>query len=191
MLLQQTEYSDSINSFLHEERLPALGPGVPHTKLRAQLAGLDLSAAFAPHKIVNVDMARACHAGLLLYHDFLEESHAISQGLANNTGSYWHGLMHRREPDYANGKYWFHRVGAHPIFAELRRAAAQLAAAHTLDTPSEFLIKQTQWEPFAFIDLCEACAQGRSSQELLCRKIQLCEWQLLFEYCFRQATGAR
>lgn len=189
--MSAAEYSEGLRAFLQIERLPALGPGSPNTKLRLQLVGLDLHAAFAPHMISNKEMAQACHAGLLLYHDLLEESHTISQSIANSTGSFWHGIMHRREPDYSNSKYWLHRVGAHPIFAALQKEAARLAAAGPRDSASEFLINQKEWDPFAFIDLCEACARQRSNTEQLCRELQLCEWRLLFAYSFRQAIGAR
>ncbi len=184
------DYSADFAALLHEERLLALGPGAPNTKIRPQLAALDLRKAFAPHAVVEEDMARACLAGLWLYHDFLEESHHISQGISNSTGSYWHGLMHRREPDYSNSKYWFHRVGVHPIFPALQQHAAQLAAASENHQSSHFLKRQSQWAPFAFIDLCESCAARRSPTEMLCRKIQMSEWHLLFDYSYRKAIGA-
>lgn len=184
----QFAYPPQLAALVQAERLPGLGPGAPNTSLHAQLSRLDLKTAFAPHKIIDAAMAQAYLAGLWLYHDFLEESHAISQNIANDTGSYWHGLMHRREPDYGNSKYWFHRVGAHAIFDELQQRAAELAKTST-HASTIFLREQTHWEPFAFIDLCEACARGRSPEELLCRKIQLVEWQLLFAYSFRQALG--
>jgi hypothetical protein len=62
-------------------------------------------------------------AGLLLLHDFDDESHAISQSLEDTdplgTASYWHGIMHRREPDASNAAWWFRKVGRHPAALRL------------------------------------------------------------------------
>jgi hypothetical protein len=62
----------------------------------------------------------ALQAGLWLYVDELDLSHAISQNLENATGSYWHAIMHRREGDFSNSHYWFHKAGKHPAMALLR-----------------------------------------------------------------------
>src|SRR5437868_1859455 len=106
-LFSPTSYGEVFAALLSERRLMPLDPGQPNEKVRRQLESLSLPAAFAPHPIVDEDMARACLAGCWLYHDFLDPSHELSQEIATPTGSYWHGLMHRREPDFSNAKYWF------------------------------------------------------------------------------------
>ena len=113
------EYGPTIASLLSKAPLNELGPGTQNVPARTQLKALSPQAMFAPHAVVDRTMAKACLAGLWLRFDFLDESHSISQEIKNATGSFWHGILHRREPDYDNAKYWFHRVGEHPVFAPL------------------------------------------------------------------------
>jgi hypothetical protein len=176
-------------SALITDCLPQLGPGSPNHSVRPQLASLTVEQIFPGEKIVDRDAARCCLSALWLWHDFLDESHAISQEIHTIDGSYWHGIMHRREPDYTNAKYWFHRVPRHPIFDPLGAAAQELAAKSQLDEPAKYLATQTTWDPFRFVDLCEAVARGRSEMEQLAREFSQLEWQMLFDYCFRAAIG--
>ena len=182
-------YSPAIADLLREERLAPLGPGSPNRPVRPRLEALTVERAFAPHAVRDRDMAAACLAGLWLYHDFLDESHTISQDIHTPTGSYWHGVMHRREPDFGNAKYWFHRVGSHPVYAEVRTAAAHIAADSEPHPATAFLKTQRLWDADAFVDLCEASVEGKVPAEMLCRKIQQQEWEFLFDYCYRRAVG--
>jgi hypothetical protein len=182
-----SRYAPAIAALLQEERLAPLGPGKPNPAARGLLEGLKVETAFAPARVRDTDMAACCLAGLWLSHDFLEEAHGISQEIGTPSGSYWHGIMHRREPDYDNSKYWFRRVGSHPTFTTLQQAAAELATAAS-DPAAGFLNRQTGWDPFAFVDLVEASVAGRAGCEALCRQIQQREWQLLFDHCYQEAT---
>ncbi len=120
----------------------------------------------------------AALSGLWLYFWCFDESHNISQDNETPDGSYWHGILHRQEPDAENAAYWFRRVGDHPVFPLLRASAEEL-------TTAEFKLKE-RWDPFAFIDFCEeARRQPGTAIERVAREIQRAEWQLLFNHCAR------
>jgi hypothetical protein len=115
----------------------------------------------------------AAMSGLYLYFSCLDEAHTIAQAIETPDGSFWHGIMHRREPDAGNAGYWFRRVGKHAIFPELSSAAQALGYA-----------SNAAWDPIAFIDACEEARRHPApDRELLLRKVQLAEWQLLFHHC--------
>ena len=172
------------------ERLNELGPGREDQSQAGALAALTAEKLVAPHQLVDRAMADCCRAALWLKHDFLDESHTISQSIATAEGSYWHGIMHRREPDYDNAKYWFHRVKRHPIFSQLAQGAAALADAGPRDAATDYLRSQQEWDPFRFVDLCQAVSRGKSSTGQLCRQIQKLEGELLFAYCYKRAVGS-
>jgi hypothetical protein len=158
------------------DRLAELGPGSPNQSARAGLAALKVEDVFPV--IRDREAALGCVSGLWLYHDFLDESHTISQDLGGWIGSYWHGIMHRREPDAENAKYWFRRVEANPVYETLAADAAGLG-----------LRTKGPWDPFAFVDRCERERGTGSDAEMVCRRVQLREIQLLFDWCHRKASG--
>ena len=132
------------------------------------------------------EMASCIRSGLLLRGDFQEESHTLSQAIGSAEGSYWHAIMHRLEPDYSNSKYWFNRVGAHPVFEQLEGGAPAVADGELL---AEF--SSPSWDPFRFTDTCEAAVHGRLGKhrhdlELL----QELEFDLLLAHCYQQAVGS-
>jgi hypothetical protein len=180
-------YASPVAALLGESRRLSLDRGEPNRAALDQLNALDEARLCDGHAVRDREMARACLAGLWLYHDFLDESHRISQSLHGREGSYWHGIMHRREGDYANAKYWFRRVGAHPIHEALVLSARALA--HDVDAGGASVGSSSAWDPAAFVDLCAAACAGESDAADLCRRIQEREWQLLFDYCYRHAIG--
>ena len=117
-------YGDVFAGLISEKRLNPLDGGDENTAAKSTLDALTVASAFAGKTVVDEDMARACISAMWLYHNFLDASHTISQNIHTATGSYWHGIMHRREPDFSNSKYWFGKVGNHAIFDDLCKAAA-------------------------------------------------------------------
>ncbi len=73
----------------------------------------------APHPIVSPADALLVKAALYLKHGYLDDCHKIAQQIATPTGSYWHGIMHRREGAISTSHYWYDRVGAHPVLATI------------------------------------------------------------------------
>ena len=183
-------YGPVISELLSVERVPPLGPGQPDAAARSKLQAADTRKLFAHTAIRAAMMAEACRAALWLYYDYLDESHRISQDIGSTTGSYWHGIMHRREPDYMNAKYWFRRVPRHPVFEELGDTARALFRTHAETDPhAEFLEHVQPWDPLAFVDLCEAIAKGKAHCEALARDVAMAEWRLLFTHCYEGAIA--
>jgi hypothetical protein len=172
------------------ERRRALDTGTPNTSARAALERLEIKPAFAhvTRSIADRDMAACSLSAVWLLHDYLDESHTISQGIKTASGSFWHAIMHRREGDFSNAKYWFRHVGRHPVFDALGTRAAEWAArseSGTLDS----LAPGGEWNPFAFVDLCEAARRGRGDLPERCLDLQQAEWELLFDHCYCAAVG--
>lgn len=94
-------------------------------------------------------------AGVWMYLDQLDRSHDISQGLPSKEGSWWHAIMHRREGDYWNSKYWYRQVGRHEAMG---------------------------FDPAHFVDECEK-DHGANTASLI--HLQQQEWQSLMDWCLK------
>lgn len=128
--------------------------------------------------------AQALQAAFWLLFDFMKESHDISQTIATPSGSYWHGVLHRREPDAFNAKYWMARVGEHPIFPELLNDAHEIAA-RVPNQISPKLNELKSWDAAWFTDQC--CSEMEPPTKEVLLEIQRREWSLLFDYNFGKA----
>jgi hypothetical protein len=194
--LSALDYGLTVARLLADAPLNELGPGEPVAAARGWLEELTPSSVVAPRALVDREMGAACCAALWLRFDFLDRSHQISQSIDTAEGSYWHAVMHRREPDFFNSKYWFRRAGRHELFDTLVKEARHLAEQE-LATPGRqnrlgnqigFLARQTTWDPLALVDLCELALDASPPLHTFCRKLQQLEWQLMFDYCYRRAA---
>lgn len=97
-----------------------LPPLVPTQVFDAALTA-EIEATAAP------DLTKA---GLHLLNDDLVTSHVLAQRHEGEAvADYWHAIIHRREGDYGNSRYWFGRVGRTPLLAEVYGPDAGAPAA--------------------------------------------------------------
>ncbi len=182
-------YGPEFAKVLDTDRRRPLDAGRPNAAAHPALEKLTVDTAFAHARVVDREMASCCVSGAWLLHDCLDESHRISQEIETPEGSFWHGIMHRREGDFSNAKYWFRRVGKHPVLDLVGQRAAEMAAVRGAESSGKKLITGGAWDPLAFIDLVESSVRGHGDARELCLDIQQAEWELLFDYCYHAAVG--
>ena len=135
------------------------------------------------------DEGDAMIAGLWLWHDWLDESHAISQGLHGASGSFWHAIMHRREGDFANAKYWYARCADHPVLPSLNAQASAILNPLPADKSLLRLIAGG-WNGAAFVDfVAQVHDQPADPRCRIAVALQRLEWRVLFDHCVRVAGG--
>ncbi len=134
--------------------------------------------------------ASAMLAGLWLWHDGLDQSHRISQqDETDPTLNFWHAIMHRREGDFSNSKYWYARCRNHPILKTMTPFAGDVLNHLPADTSLLRLVHEG-WDSNAFVDLAEKVYDRPADPRLpAVIALQKIEWRLLFEHCTRLAAG--
>jgi hypothetical protein len=180
--------SENLNfqALLQTDELPSLGP----QKRLSRKSILELDKAFTvffrstklPKQ--NQELARAL---VLLWNDHLDEAHRIAQEIDTADGAFVHGIVHRREPDYGNAKYWFHRVGEHPTFSTMAERAVEIAKT---DADKKVVVKVVGdvdapvWDPIAFVDACERARSTAPLDQRFLQRLQEIETQvLLLHFC--------
>jgi hypothetical protein len=195
-------YAPAVQSLLARQSLPPLGPGQPDRTAESLLHSLHDASMFNSRPVVDPQMADCCRSALWLAFGYLEQSHAISQSVDTPEGSYWHGIMHRREPDFGNAKYWFRRVGRHAAFEDLIVAAGEvdLAAMTAAEGSSKSdderiaaairrCVSAKAWDPMAFVELCQQVMERGGPAEMWCRQVAQIEWRMLFDYCYSRSSS--
>lgn len=133
---------------------PQLGPGPRPGVLERREIESRLDRFVADHEL-PADAALRLRATALLYHDQHDPAHDLVQDLSDGDGALIHAMLHRREPDYWNAKYWFRRVEGHPVYLSLGRRISATPDAPESPSLVRELTLPGSFDPFAFVDLCE------------------------------------
>lgn len=169
------------------------------------LAGAELQTLFGTDRPIVDPQAAACAvAGLHLWNDNWEMAHQLCQAVQTPTGSYWHGLCHRREghrgeglqANLSNARYWFRQTGTHPAFDAVYRSALGVldstgSGFRWATEAANSLRQRGHWDPNAIIDWfaqADAGTLSPQSQSIL-EEIQWREMDLLVDWCYQRAIG--
>ncbi|MEN0110807.1 MAG: hypothetical protein AAF805_08790 [Planctomycetota bacterium] len=175
-------YGPVFASLVGDEPAMPLGAGEPDETRRPSFEPLTRAAAFIDRPILDHGAADCCLASAWLLHGFLDEAHALCQEVGDASGSYLHGVVHRREGDYGNAQYWFRRAGEHPIDPLLASAAA--GRPETVE-----LALGGRWDAVGFVDAVRRATRTGGELADACVAVQRAEWRALFDHSWRRAVG--
>ena len=155
------------------ENPPALGPGPRQDRL--SIARVDAGLARVLWESSTRPESRPMIRALaLLWHDHHDAAHALVQDASGGEGAYIHGMLHRREPDFWNAKYWFRRAGPMPFFKPLAEQLKRMKGV-------EALVGGGSFDAARFVDMVEAGA----SDEVTLKRVQAAEFRVVVDHLAR------
>ena len=131
-------------------------------------------------QIEAADLSAFGRCGLLMLNDDLDGAHSVVQNLPDDTAAFWHAIMHRREGDASNAKYWWRRTGQHSAFDLVYENACKYLQDTNDASAQQFLAQleaQKTWLPVTFVDACQ-----NGDAEWL-RRVQMIEMETLLQWC--------
>lgn len=134
------------------------------------------------------ELSAVALAGLWLWHDFLDEAHEIVGPMRSPTAAFFHAIIHRREGDLSNAKYWYRQCENHPALPAIAARCGPTVANLPADKQIFRIVNQS-WNGSAFVDLVgDVTSRQKHSHEDVARMLQKIEWMTLFELTARQAV---
>ena len=150
--------------------LRAIHPsGVLDEDLLQRVSSATITQLGATSERTNTAPSELVRGGLLYALDALDPAHSIFQDDPSPLGSYWHGMLHRREGDFDNARYWFRRAGTPPCFR---------------DNSAE----GKQGDPLQLTRIFETNPTGTALQEAL--QLLRAEFETLLTYCCQLSRTA-
>jgi hypothetical protein len=154
-----------------------LEKGKPVAKGREAVADLIEKGQAANPKSLFIQSA------LYLCFDCFGEAHNIAHDHEGLIGNWLHAILHGREPDAGNSKYWYVRTKIPAKFSQgIAQEALKVLGAgppKELESLKKKLAKSGEWEPAAFVDICNKIRQEdpESPAYRALAQIQEVEWQ--------------
>jgi hypothetical protein len=182
--LFQLQFPDDIKQIVELAKLPDLAGRRATPSLSSQITTWRQASRSAnTPNTYSPEKADLILAGLWLLEGDLDASHELSQKWETPTGSYWHAIMHRREGDFGNSKYWYRRIRKHPA-AESFQKLVQSETAYAEYTKE--LANKKELMPFleSWVDLNQKAVRNNIDPKLASAVSQLAwlEWQIVMHH---------
>ncbi len=175
----------SLEPLVSTPSIPDIGPGprssvLPVVELESQIK-----------RLVQEGMPTGDHRPslvlcvALIWNDHWIKAHELAQDIDNADGSLLHAIVHRREPDYSNAKYWLRRARNHPALPQVSKA---LLDHFSCETPaargiSESWLQNGCFEPESFVDAVDrAIRKSDSAEQKVLAQAQAIELTALLRY---------
>lgn len=179
--MHSSDIPDALERLLIHPGLADLGPGPREGVSSVREIGQVMDRVRTPSEVSEL-----IRALLLLWHDHHDHAHALVQERETPDGNLIHAILHRREPDYGNASYWFHRVGEHACYDQLAKQTKAFLNKEAPSAPSHVMaiVDGDRWVPDAFIAACRQANSSRSqaAERLMLQKIQALETRVLLRY---------
>jgi len=137
-------------------------PAPPHLDRSPRTSTLPLTTlqasfnSFRSSSPLQIACTQEAWCVLLIWHDHWDPAHQIAQDLHTASGSLLHAILHRREPDFWNSKYWLRSAGAHPALSLIAQALTQ-----STQFQNQPWLQSQRLNATTFVDACEQVAHLR------------------------------
>jgi len=138
-------------------------------------------------------LAQGC---LYLYFDCFEEAHNVANDHEGSWQGNWiHAIVHRREPDAGNSRYWYARVsppaGIYQAVGQEALRALGPKPPEGLEKLADKLKKSGTWVPEVFVEVCDRFRKEAPASAPFQKLAQLqeIEWQGLLQALLKERAS--
>ena len=177
---------EDLRPLVEAAQLPSLQGTLAQPSLKDVILKWELTHSNGASKArFSAELQDLILAALWLLEGDLDQSHRFSQRWETLNGSYWHAIMHRREGDWSNSKYWYRRSSKNPVINSFKQT---ILAHHANRAVLPELVRPMEVNEFleAWVDVNQKAVATEASDRLVThvRELAWVEWQLLLAHCF-------
>jgi len=128
----------------------------------------------------NAEILPLLRGGLFYFHDSLTEALRLVDSVPGSVADYWRQMVFRRMGEFEVARTYGRRAGELPPFQLMLRMVSE---------DSQHMSRQSNWDAYLLAHLYEQYRFGGTDLEVELRRLQRVEFDQMFRYTFRHASG--